>query len=77
MIRRAGHSSAGTRIPRPMRTPPPKPVSLRERIAWGIAAALLSVGLIYLLRSALSMLFIAATFAWLLDPVVDRLEARG
>ena len=77
MIRRAGHSSAGTRIPRPMRTPPPKPVSLRERIAWGIAAAVLSVGLIYLLRSALSMLFIAATFAWLLDPVVDRLEARG
>ncbi len=38
MIRRAGHSSAGTRVPRPMRTPPPKPVSLRERIAWGIAA---------------------------------------
>jgi predicted PurR-regulated permease PerM len=37
----------------------------------------LTVGLIYLLRSALSMLFIAATFAWLLDPVVDRLEARG
>lgn len=77
MIRRAGHSSAGTRVPRPMRTPPPKPVSLRERIAWGVAATVLSLGLLYLLRSALGMLFIAATCAWLLDPVVDRLEARG
>lgn len=77
MIRRAGHSSAGTRVPRPMRTPPPRPVSLRERIAWGVGAVLLIVGLLYLLRSALSMLFIAATFAWLLDPVVDRLEVRG
>jgi predicted PurR-regulated permease PerM len=77
MIRRAGHSSAGTRVPRPMRTPPQKPVSVRERVAWAVAATLLIVGLIYLLRSALSMLFIAATFAWLLDPVVDRLEARG
>lgn len=34
-------------------------------------------GLVYLLRSIFAMLFAAVVFAYLLDPLVDRLEARG
>jgi predicted PurR-regulated permease PerM len=46
------------------------------RLLMVIAAAVAAVGLIYLLRTALLPVLVALILAYLLDPVIDRLEAR-
>jgi predicted PurR-regulated permease PerM len=46
------------------------------RIGFGLAIALIAVGLLYVLRTALVPVGVALFLAYLLDPVVDRLEAR-
>ena len=47
-------------------------------MAFWIAGLLVLVGgAVYLLRSVFAVLFAALVFAYLLDPVVDRLEKRG
>lgn len=50
---------------------------LRERLYWVVGLVLLALGLIYLLRSVFAVLFTSIVLAYLLDPVVDRFEARG
>jgi len=49
--------------------------SVRRGIVLGVAAALV-VALLWLLKSALTPLAVAFVFAYLLDPVIDRFEAR-
>ncbi len=49
----------------------------RSRLGWSAAILVLLLGLVWLLWPLFSMLFAAAAFAYLLDPVVDRFEARG
>ncbi len=78
MLRRPHTSLAAA--PRPaLRNSVPRSRGLgwRTRLAWIAAIALLLLALCYLLWPVLSMLLAAATFAYLLDPVVDRFEVRG
>jgi predicted PurR-regulated permease PerM len=44
---------------------------------WGAGLLLLVGGTVYLLRSVFAILFAALVFAYLLDPLVDRLQGRG
>ena len=77
MIRRRKTSTAGG--PRPLsRRPADKArVGLRERIFWAAGLLLVGIGIVYLLRSVFAIYFAAVVFAYLLDPVIDRFEARG
>lgn len=71
--------------PRPLRRHPPvrlEPaaptrISTREKLWWGLGLLLLVGGLVYLLRSVFAILFTSVVLAYLLDPLVDRFEARG
>lgn len=47
-----------------------------RRAAIGLAIAAVVIGLLYLLRNALVPVFAAMVLAYLLDPLIDRLEAR-
>jgi predicted PurR-regulated permease PerM len=49
--------------------------SIRRGITLAVATAML-LGLLWLLKSALTPLAVAFVFAYLLDPVIDRFEAR-
>jgi predicted PurR-regulated permease PerM len=77
VIRRSAHSSAGTAVLR-SRPPPaaPKP-NLASRLRWAIAFAAVVASSVYLTSSVLSVLVAAAVVAYLLHPVVTRLQARG
>src|SRR5690606_4296800 len=59
--------------------PPVAPSRSRTFPRWMVAAAaIFAVGwLLYLLRGALTPVFFAFLIAYMLDPVVDRFEARG
>jgi len=48
-----------------------------RRLLWGAGFALVGGALVWLLWPVLSILVAAACIAYLLDPVVDRLQARG
>ncbi|HJN73387.1 MAG TPA: AI-2E family transporter [Myxococcota bacterium] len=77
MIRRRKTSTAGGPRPLVRRPPDKKRVGLRERIFWAAGLILLGLGIVYLLRSVFAILFAAIVFAYLLDPIIDRFEARG
>lgn len=78
MMRRTPSSMAGAPTGRPRRAPPRKTgPSLSEQLAWmGMFLAVLC-GLIWVLWPIFSILIAAATAAYLLDPMADKLEARG
>ena len=74
MIRRLGHTGLGVRS-LPSRRPGGAGQA-RSWWSWGIAGAVVVAGLFYLTWSVFSMLFAAAVFAWLLNPVATALESR-
>ncbi len=74
--RRTSHRGTPTGRARLNSRPAPAPV-WRSRLGWSAVIVVVLVGLIWLLWPLFSMLFAAAAFAYLLDPVVDRFEARG
>ncbi len=49
----------------------------RERMFWILGLVLLGLAIVYLLRSLFAILTASVIFAYLLDPVIDRLQARG
>ncbi len=73
--RRTSHR--GTPRGRPRAAKPPRPPAWRSRLGWSAIILVVLVGLIWLLWPLFSMLFAAAAFAYLLDPVVDKFEERG
>lgn len=76
-MRRSAHSSAGTRV-LPARRPPARPTSgFWARARWGLAFLALGGVLVWLTGSLLSVLVASAVIAYLLDPVVSRVQARG
>lgn len=80
MIRRRQTSLAGAprSLPRPRRPDPTRPVKpWTRRLAWAGGFATVGGLLLYLLWPVLSILVAAAGIAYLLDPLVDRFEARG
>ena len=79
MIRRRPSSTRAGPRPRPRRRSVERVrlLTWRERIFWFACGLLVLGGLVYLLRSIFAMLFASIVFAYLLDPLVDRFEARG
>ncbi len=82
MDRRRFRSNPGT--PRPLGGPRrrPEPSGLRrwlrpERAWWVLTLIGLALLTLYLLRGLLALLIASAALAYLLDPLVDRFEARG
>jgi predicted PurR-regulated permease PerM len=73
---RTSHRGTPTGRVRPGPKLPPAP-AWRSRLGWSAVIAVVLLGLVWLLWPLFSMLFAAAAFAYLLDPVVDRFEARG
>ena len=75
MMRRTPSSMAGAPTGRPRRAPPKKTgPSLTEQLAWlGVFLAVIG-GLVWVLWPIFSILIAAATAAYLLDPVADKLE---
>ncbi len=74
--RRSSLSAAPTgRVRRPR--PAVKAPAWRSRLGWSAVIVVVLLGLIWLLWPLFSMLFAAAAFAYLLDPVVDKFEERG
>lgn len=52
-------------------------LSNRERLFWVLGLGVLGLGLVWLLRSLFAVLFASIALAYLLDPLIDRFEARG
>jgi len=83
MMRRGRTSTSAGPKPAQARRPTPAPASglrrwLRsDRLWWVVTLAGLGLLLVYLLRSLLALLIASAVIAYLLDPLVDRFEARG
>lgn len=78
MLRRRATSLEGSPGPnRRRRSAAPSGIGWRERVIWGLGLLLLGGGIVYLLRSVFAILFASIVFAYLLDPLVDRWEARG
>lgn len=77
MIRRRPSSHSGARPHRQRRPPKTARVTNRERLFWILGLVLLGIGIVYLLRSLFAILLASVIFAYLLDPVVDRLQTRG
>ena len=51
--------------------------SLQARVGWTLAFVCVLTGLVWMMWSIVSVVLAAAAFAYLLDPIVDKLEARG
>jgi predicted PurR-regulated permease PerM len=77
MIHRPSTSLSGGPTGRPRRTAPHPPRPLGARVAWLLTFMAVFSGLFWVLWPVFSVLFASAGFAYLLDPVVDRLERRG
>ncbi len=79
MLRRSNHVGAGARLlPARRASSRREPASpARSYLGWGLVAAVVVAGLLYLTWSVISMLFAAAVFAWLLDGPVRAVERRG
>ena len=78
MIRRRAHSSAGAPTGRPRR--PQRqvaPLSLREKLGWALAFLAVGTALLWLLWPVFSLLFASLALAYVLSPLVRRLETRG
>ncbi len=77
MIRRVAHSSAGARSVPARRPHAPAPPGWGSRLRWYVAFLAVFAGLVWLTGSLLSVLVASAVIAYLVDPVVTRLQARG
>jgi predicted PurR-regulated permease PerM len=79
MIRRPPTSHAGSPrgLPRNRSKVSPGKLDWRARAQWGAGIAIVLTALVYLLWPVFSLLFVAVVFAYLLDPLVDRIERRG
>jgi predicted PurR-regulated permease PerM len=77
LIRRKSSLSGAPSARRLRRRPVAKGLGWRERVIWGLGLLLVVGGLVYLLRSVFAILGTSVVFAYLLDPIVDRWEARG
>lgn len=80
MIRRRAHSSSGAPTGRPrVARPAPRaaPLSLREKLGWGLTFLLVGGGLLWLLWPVFSLLFGSAALAYVLSPLVRRFEAHS
>ena len=53
------------------------PVSLPAKMFWGVSFVLVLIALLWLVWPVFSMLVGSSALAYLLDPLVDRLERRG
>lgn len=77
MIRRRPSSHSGARPHRQRKPHRVLAVTNRERMFWILGLVLLGLAIVYLLRSLFAILTASVIFAYLLDPVIDRLQARG
>jgi len=79
MIRRPPTSMSGGPMgrPRPRPSTPDNGPTLGDRVTWGLAFIAVLGGLIWVMWPIFSILLAAAAFAYLLDPIADRLEERG
>ena len=78
MIRRTPSSLSGGPMGRPrLNRPAPRGPSTSERLAWAAIFITICSGLIWVLWPIFSILLASAAVAYLLDPVADRMEARG
>ena len=79
MIRRPPTSMSGGPAgrPRSRSTRQKDGPTLGERLTWGFVFVGVISALIWVMWPIFSILLAAATFAYLLDPIADRLEARG
>jgi predicted PurR-regulated permease PerM len=77
VIRRGAHSSAGTQVLAARRPPALPQVGWGSRLRWGLAFVGIVALLVYLTGSLLSVLIASAVLAYLVDPLVGRLQARG
>ena len=64
---------------RPRHRLPPRPEgpTLGDRLMWVLVFIAVVAGLVWVMWPIFSILLAAAAFAYLLDPIADRLEARG
>lgn len=77
MIRRGAHSSAGG-APLALRSSSARPrLTARQLIRWILILGVLAFTVLYVSRSVIGILGASAGVAYLLDPVVGRLQARG
>ncbi len=81
MIRRPPSSLSGGPMGR-RRLPSPEPepdnrASLQARVGWTLAFICILAGLVWVMWSIVSIVLGAAALAYLLDPIADKLEARG
>lgn len=74
MIARRPSSTTG---PLPPRRSAPKPVDLWGRLRWALAFVGFTCVVLYLTRSVISIVLASAAVAYLVDPVVSRLQRRG
>jgi predicted PurR-regulated permease PerM len=67
-------------VRRRLPSPQPEPdhhASLQARVGWTLAFVCILSGLVWVMWSIVSIVLAAAALAYLLDPIADRLEARG
>ncbi len=83
MRRRRSHSSSGAQLRRRVLKPQRPPLKgfrgtpTWARMLWGGTFALLGAGLLWILSPVFAVLAASAGIAYILDPLVDWLEARG
>lgn len=77
MIRLGAHSSAGSSVLASRRPPGLPQAGWGSRLRWGLAFVGITAVLVYLTGSLLSVLIASAVIAYLVDPLVGRLQARG
>ena len=81
MMRRRAHSSSAAHRRRRMlvrRTPSTiRSVPLWGRMLWGTGFTIIGIALLWVLRPVFAVLAASAGLAYILDPLVDWLEARG
>ncbi|MDP2316776.1 MAG: AI-2E family transporter [Pseudomonadota bacterium] len=76
-MRSSARSSAGAAVVRSRRPPPPTAPGWGGRLRWAIAFVVIGGVLVYLTGSLLSVLVASAVIAYLIDPLVTRLQVRG
>lgn len=77
MIRRGGHSSAGSRPPPAIARAPRATDAWRRNLPWVVGGVAIGAALLALTWSVSATLFASAVFAYLLDPAVSWLGRRG
>jgi predicted PurR-regulated permease PerM len=78
MIHRHPTSLTGGPTGRPRKlSPTPPPPQWQSRVGWGVAFSIFFGALVWALWSIVSILLGSAALAYLLDPIADKMEARG